>query len=177
FTKRYLDAADMDVVWLLNAFAASEIPYTSASLSAYVDGSRPRGIVRDYDAQRRTRDAWMQAGTQAIAPVVRSTHFWTTTDNVLGKLDTSIAARDGAPNFLWLTVYTFRFDLNDARALVGELSRRVGGNLEVVTPSQFFGLLRADFVRTAHDRLAPMDGDPITSIIFPGLLAYDRGHR
>src|SRR5207249_9726356 len=24
FTKRYLDAADMDVVWLLNAFAASE---------------------------------------------------------------------------------------------------------------------------------------------------------
>src|SRR5437667_9245557 len=44
FTKRYLDAADMDVVWLLNAFAASEIPYTSASLSAYVDGSRPNGI-------------------------------------------------------------------------------------------------------------------------------------
>ncbi|TMA03879.1 MAG: hypothetical protein E6J93_08780, partial [Methanobacteriota archaeon] len=37
FTKRYLDAADMDVVWLLNAFAASEIPYTSASLSTYVD--------------------------------------------------------------------------------------------------------------------------------------------
>ena len=176
FTKRYLDAADMDVVWLLNAFAASEIPYTSASLSTYVDGSRPSGIVLDYDDQPRTRDAWMQAGTQGIAPVVRSTHFWTTTDNVLGKLDTSIAAGDGAPNFLWLTVYTFRFDLNDARALVGELSRRVGGNLEVVTPSQFFGLLRADFVRTAHDRLAAMDGDPIASILFSGLMGSARGH-
>src|SRR5881409_1197197 len=32
FTKRYSDAADMDVVWLLNAFAASEIPYSAGSL-------------------------------------------------------------------------------------------------------------------------------------------------
>src|SRR6058998_97856 len=144
FTKRYLDAADMDVVWLLNAFAASEISYSSASLSAYVDGSRPAGIVLDYDDQPRTRDAWMQPGTQAIAPVIRSTHFWTTADNALGKIETAIDSGSGGPDFLWLTVYTFRFDLNDARALVGELSRRMAGNLEVVTPSAFFGLLRAD---------------------------------
>src|SRR3989449_5929489 len=65
FTKRYSDAADMDVVWLLNAFAASEIPYSTGSLSTYVDGLRPGGIVLDYDDQPRTRDAWMQAGTQA----------------------------------------------------------------------------------------------------------------
>src|SRR5712692_5573316 len=176
FTKRYLDRADMDVVWLLNAFAASEIPYSPGSLSTYIDGSRPGGIVLDYDDQPRTRDAWMQAGTQAIAPVVRSTHFWTTTDNVLGKLDTSVAAGGGAPNFLWLTVYTFRFDLNDAQALVGELSRRMGGNLEIVTPTQFFGLLRADFVRTAHARLAAMDGDPIASLLFPGAMDSARAH-
>src|SRR5207244_9109799 len=43
FSKRYLNASDMDVVWLLNAFTASEIPYTSASLAAYVDGLRPNG--------------------------------------------------------------------------------------------------------------------------------------
>src|SRR2546425_53239 len=175
FTKRYLDAADMDVVWLLNAFAASEIPYSSRSLSTYVDGLRPGGIVLDYDDQPRTRDAWMQAGTQAIAPIVRSTHFWTTADNVLGKLDTSIVA-GGAPNFLWLTVYTFRFDLRDARALVGELSRRMGGDLEVVTPTQFFGLLRADLVRTAHTRLAATDGDPVASLLFPGLMESARAH-
>src|SRR5881296_3311678 len=175
FTKRYLDAADMDVVWLLNAFAASEIPYSSASLSTYVDGTRPGGIVLDYDDQPRTRDLWMQAGAQAIAPVVRSTHFWTTTDNILGKLDTSIAT-GGPPHFLWLTVYTWRFDLNDAQGLVGELSRRMAGNLEVVTPTQFFGLLQADFVRTAHVRLAAMDGDPIASILFPRLMDSARAH-
>jgi len=175
FTKRYLDRADMDVVWLLNAFAASEISYSSRSLSTYVDGLRPGGVVLDYDDQPRTRDAWMQAGSGAIAPVVRSTHFWTTADNVLGKLDASIAAR-GAPNFLWLTVYTFRFDLEDARALVGELSRRMGGNLEIVTPSQFFGLIRADFVRTAHTRLAATEGDPIASLLFPGLMESARAH-
>src|SRR3989442_1787690 len=173
--KRDLDAADMDVVWLLNAFAASEIPYSAGSLSTYVDGLRPGGIVLDYDYQPRTRDAWMQAGTQAIAPTVRSTHFWTTADNVLGKLDTSIVAR-GAPNFLWLTVYTFRFDLRDARALVDELSRRMGGDLEVVTPTQFFGLLRADFIQTAHTRLAATDGDPVASLLFPGLMESARSH-
>ncbi len=170
FTKRYLDAADMDVVWMLNAFAASEITYTSASLSAYVDGSRPAGIVLDYDDQPRTRDAWMQAGSQAVAPVIRSTHFWTTADNVLGKIDTAIDSGSGGPNFLWLTVYTFRFDLNDAQALVGELSRRLNGNLEVVTPSAFFDLLRADFVRTARSRLDAMEGDPIASVLFSELM-------
>jgi len=170
FTKRYLDAADMDVVWLLNAFAASEITYTSATLSAYVDGSRPAGIVLDYDDQPRTRDSWVQAGTQAVAPVIRSTHFWTTADNVLGKIDTALDSERGGPNFLWLTVYTFRFDLNDARALVGELSRRMGGNLEVVTPSALFDLLRADFIRTARSRLDAMEGDPIGSFIFAGMM-------
>src|SRR2546429_8206551 len=102
FTKRYLDAADMDVVWLLNAFAASEIPYSTGSLSTYVDGLRPGGIVLDYDDQPRTRDAWMQAGAQAVAPVGRFAHLWTKADHVLGELDTSIVAR-GAPNVPRLT--------------------------------------------------------------------------
>src|SRR5207245_2371461 len=174
FTKRYLGAADMDVVWLLNAFAASEIAYASASLSAYVDGSRPAGIVLDYDDQPRTRDSWVQAGTKAVAPVIRSTHFWTTADNVLGKIDTAINSESGGPNFLWLTVYTFRFDLNDAQALMSELSRQMGGNLEVVTPSAFFDLLRADFVRTARSRLDAMAGDPIASFLFSGMMESAR---
>src|SRR5256712_11760002 len=174
FTKRYLDAADMDVVWLLNAFAASEITYASASLSAYVDGSRPAGIVLDYDDQPRTRDAWMEAGTQSITPVIRSTHFWTTADNVLGKINTAIGSGSRGPNFLWLTVYTFRFDLNDAQALVGELSRRMGRNLEIVTPSAFFDLLRADFVRTARSRFDAMEWDPIVSILFSGMMESAR---
>src|SRR2546422_8714264 len=100
----------------------------------------------------------MQPGTQAIAPVIRSTHFWTTADNALGKIETAIDSGSGGPDFLWLTVYTFRLDLNDAQAPVGELSRRMGGNLEGVTPPAVFGPLRAGFGRTAQMRHGTMVG-------------------
>ncbi len=166
FSKRYLDAADMRVLWLLNAFTASEIPYSAASLSAYVDGVRPEGIVLDYDDQPKTRDVWMQAGASALVPVVRSTHFWTTDENVLGKVGAASATWDNGPHFLWLTVYTFRFNLQDANATVTALSRQLRGNLEVVTPSAFFDLLRQEFVRSAKVRLAGSEGDPIASLLF-----------
>ena len=70
-SKRYLDATGMDVVWLLNTFPASETPYRSETLSAYVDALRPRALVLDYDDQPKTRDAWMQSGDAASAPVIR----------------------------------------------------------------------------------------------------------
>ncbi len=165
-SKRYLTAADMDVVWLLNAFVASEIPYTSASLSTYVDGIRPDGIVLDYDDQPKARDAWVQEGTQDVAPVVRSTHFYTTYENALGKLQSVVTSANDGPRFVWLTIYTFRFDLNDARALVDTLSNRVGGRLEVVDPGRFFSFLRQDFVRTARSRLASTQADPFASLFF-----------
>jgi hypothetical protein len=174
FSKRYLNASDMDVVWLLNAFSASEIPYSSASLSTYVGGLSPDGIVLDYDDQPRTQDAWVQAGDQAFAPVVRSTHFWTTRDNALGKLDAAMASWDGGPHFLWLTIYTFRFDLQDAKDLVDLLSARLGGNLQVVGPSQFFGLLREQFVQTAKDRLAAVEANPLESWLFGPTVASAR---
>ena len=174
FSKRYLNASDMDVVWLLNAFTASEIPYTSASLAAYVDGLRPNGIVLDYDDQPRTRDAWVQAGEQAVAPVVRSTHFWTTRENVLGKLGAAMVTANQGPQFLWLTVYTFRFDLQDARNLVDLLSARLGGRLQVVLPDQFFGLMRQDFLRTAQDRLRQVEANPLESLLFGSTLASVR---
>src|SRR6184192_2669404 len=166
FSKRYLDASDMDVVWLLNAFAASEIPYSSGSLATYVDGLHPNGIVLDYDDQPRTRDAWVQAGEPAVAPIVRSTHFWTTRDNVLGKLDASVATWEPGPHFLWLTVYPFRFGLKDALGLVEILKTRLGDNLALVTPGQFFGLMREDFVRLAHGRLGEIEENPLASALF-----------
>ena len=166
FSKRYLDAADMHVLWLLNAFPASEIPYSAATLSAYVDGVRPAGIVLDYDDQPKTRDLWMQAGSSAVAPVARSTHFWTTDANVLGKLGPAIATWDNGPHFIWLTVYTFRFNLQDARTLVAAVAGQLQRNLEVVTPSEFFGLLRQDFVRSAKAQLAAAEGNPIAPLLF-----------
>src|SRR5205807_9614098 len=86
-------------------------------------------------------------------PVVRSTHFWTTQENVLGKLEAATVPADSGPQFLWLTIYTFRFDLQDGRNVVDALSARLGGRLQVVLPDQFFGLMRQDFLRTAQDRL------------------------
>lgn len=166
FTKRYMDAADLNVAWLLNAFPAAEIPYSDATLSAYVSGLRPAGLVLDYDDQPKTRDAWVVAGANTAAPVVRSTHFWTTTDNLLGKLGAAMATWDAGPHFLWITVYTFRYDLRDAHALVDTLSARSGGNLEVVTPAEFFQLLRQDFVQRAAARLEAMQADPVAGSLF-----------
>src|SRR3989475_4508874 len=174
FSKRYLNASDMDVVWLLNAFTASEIPYTSGSLATYVDGLHPNGIVLDYDDQPRTRDSWVQAGDQAVAPVVRSTHFWTTRENVLGKLGAATVPADSGPQFLWLTIYTFGYDLQDARNLVDTLAARLGGRLQVVLPDQFFGLMRQDFLRTAKDRLREVEANPLESFLFATTLASAR---
>jgi len=174
FSKRYLNDSDMDVVWLLNAFTASEIPYTSRSLATYVDGLRPNGIVLDYDDQPRTRDVWVQAGDQAVAPVVRSTHFWTTRENVLGKLEAAMVTSNRGPQFLWLTIYTFRFDLRDARNLVDALSVRLGGRVQVVLPDQFFGLMRQDFLRTAKDRAREVEANPLESFVFEATLASAR---
>lgn len=176
FSKRYLDAADMDIVWLLNAFPASEVPYTSRMLSTYVDGLQPHGVVLDYADQPRSRDAWMQVGAQAVAPVVRSTHFWTTADNVLGKVGAAAATWDRGPHFLWLTIYTFRFDLEDARALVDVLNTRLPGGIEVVTPDTFFSLLRRDFVRAGNERLRAVETDLIASLVFRGSLESARRH-
>src|SRR5438128_8465658 len=174
FSKRYLNASDMDVVWLLNAFTASEIPYTSGSLATYVDGLHPNGIVLDYDDQPRTRDSWVQAGDEAVAPVVRSTHFWTTRENVLGKLEAATVPADSGPQFLWLTIYTFRFDLQDGRNLVDALSARLGGRLQIVLPDQFFGLMRQDFLRMAKDRLRQVEANPLESFLFATTLASAR---
>ena len=173
-SKRAMEATGMDVLWLLNAFTASEISYTPASLSAYVDGVRPKGIVLDYDDQPRTQDAWMQEGRFAVAPVVRSTHFWTTRDNVLAKLDASRVQGEPGPRFIWLTIYTFRFDLRDAVALVDTLKERAGGQLEVVTPTQFFDLLQQEFLSAAHGRLGEVQEDRFASALFGARLASVR---
>ncbi|HEY5604918.1 MAG TPA: hypothetical protein VIL45_00170 [Thermoplasmata archaeon] len=174
-SRRYMAVADMDVVWLLNAFAASEIPYADASLAAYIDAIRPDGIALDYDDQPRSRDAWMQAGSAAVAPVVRSTHFWTTRDNFLGKFEAARATWDEGPHFLWITVYTFRFDLRDATALVDEMQRRTGGEVVVVTPTQFFRLLREDFIARSAARVREASEDPVASFLFASYLRSAEG--
>ena len=170
-TDRYMAAADLDVVWLLNAFTASEIPYSEETLSAYVGGVHPVGIALDYDDQPRTRDAWVAAGGGNASPVIRSTHFWTTEDNFFGKLDAAFAGASGGPRFLWLPVYTFRHDLRETRGLVERLAAQVGESLEIVTPTTFFALLRQEVVREAGARLDAASADPIASTLFASSLS------
>lgn len=177
FSKRYLEASGMDIVWLLNAFPASEIPYSEASLSAYVDGLRPRGLALDYADQPRTRDAWMHAGAEEVAPVIRSTHFWTTADNALGKIGAAASTWDHSPHFLWLTLYSFRFDLAHVRDLVQVLEERLPGGVEIVAPETFFALLRRDFIRQATEHVSALESDPIATLFFRDALAAARRHE
>ncbi len=170
-TARYANLTGMDVPWLLNAFVASEIPYSSATLSAYVSALHPRGLVLDYDDQAKTQESWMQAGGTTAVPVIRSTQAWTTLDNVLAKLGAAMATWDAGPHFLWLTVYTFRFDLGDAATLVHELSNRTGGNLVVVTPEQLFSLMDEDFTARASAQLAGLQANPLAAALFGPSLA------
>ncbi len=170
-TSRYANETGMDVAWLLNAFVASEIPYQPGTLSAYVDALHPRGIVLDYDDQAKTQDQWMQAGATAEAPVIRSTQMWTTFDNLYAKVGAAMAAWGPGPQFLWITVYTFRFDLRDAATMVQGLSDRTGGNLVVVTPEQLFTLMEEDFVARAQAQLAAMRADPFAAALLAPWLA------
>lgn len=164
-TSRYSNATGMDTAWLLNAFVASEIPYSPSTLSAYVAALHPRGIVLDYDDQPKTQDRWMQAGGGTAAPVIRSTQMWTTTANFYAKVGDAMASWGSGAHFLWITVYTFRFDLGDAAAMIQGLSARTGGNLVVVTPEQLFALMEQDFEARAQAQLAAFRSDPVASFL------------
>ena len=170
-TARYENLTGMDVPWLLNAFVASEIPYSSATLSAYVAALHPRGIVLDYDDQAKTQESWMQAGGTTAAPVIRSTQVWTTTDNALAKIGAAMATWDAGPHFLWLTVYTFRFDLADGATLLGEISNRTGRNITAVSPEQMFSLMEEDFAMRAAAQMAAMRSNPLVATLFAPSLA------
>ena len=170
-TSQYANETGMDVAWLLNAFAASEIPYGQATLSAYVDALHPRGLVLDYDDQAKTEETWMQGGTAAAAPVIRSTQLWTTLDNFYAKVGNAMATWDSGPHFLWVTVYTFRFDLADAHAMIQGLAARRGDDLVVVTPEQLFALMEQDFEARAASRLASLRADPFAATFLAPALA------
>ncbi len=175
-SSRYLEATDMDVVWLLNSFPASETPFSQETLSAYVRGLEPRGLVLDYDDEPVTRNAWMQSGGDAAAPVIRSTHLWTTKENFLAKFQAAMDSRQEGPHFVWMTLYPWRISLAEAEEVIEDLETRTGGRLELVSPESFFSLLQADFRARARDQLQRMRADPFASILFPSKLDSAEKH-
>lgn len=176
FARRYMGRTGTDVAWLLNGFTSSEIPYSAATLSAYVDALHPRGLVLDYDDQPTTGAYWMQGGAAAAAPVIRSTQLWTTADNFLAKVDAALGARKPGPYFLWMTVYPWRFNLTQAKGILDILASRVGGALEIVSPEAFFGLMVRDFMNRGGSDLASMQADPIAPYVLNGFLTAAQGH-
>ncbi len=176
WTAGYLESVDMDVIWLLNAFPAGEIQYSPARLSAYVEGLDPRGLVLDYADEPTTRSVWMQEGGGGATPVVRSTHLWTTKENFLGKARAAMNSWGSGPHFIWITVYPWRFDLEDAMDVIHELEERTSGGLEVVSPEAFFALLLKDFQAGAREGLEERSGNPLTSAFLTDLLRSADGH-
>lgn len=164
-TRGYLERCDMDVVWLLNSFPAHEVRYSAASLSAYASHLKPRGLVLDYADAPVTRSAWMEWGDGSPTPVVRGTHLWTTKANLLGKVQAAMDAWEPGPQFLWITIYPWRFNLEDGLDVVSELKRRSQGSLEVVSVESYLNLLQQHFLRRAGLRLEEVRADPWTGSI------------
>ncbi len=176
FTRPYLERTGLDVAWLLNAFPASEVPYREETLAAYVDALAPRAVVLDYADQPKTRDYWMQEAGPNAAPIIRTTHLWTSRENFLAKVGAAAAAWGAGPQFLWVAVYPYTFGIADAKAVLDELSVRLAGRLELVTPERFFGLLQRDFLERARADVAAGRADPVMSTMVAPLASSAEGH-
>jgi len=200
-TKHAMAAADLDMVWLLNAFRAYEVPYREETLMAYVDTLEPRGIVLDYSDQAVTRDIWMQGGETSGAPIIRSTHLWSGQDNLVGKVMADVDAAPSKPHFFFVVVYPWTLRLGEAVRSLETLRARYGDRVTVVSVENMLGLVTASFVREAartidearsnpFSALDPWDMDSATELIeraslgdpdhvtsYSGLLAFDAlGH-
>lgn len=175
FSRKYLQAADMDIVWLLNAFPAYETPYSDSALSKYVEVLDPRGLVLDYDDQPKTEAYWMVKGGENVSPVVRSTHFWTTEENFLAKVQAAVGCGAG-PHFLWITLYPFFHDLSDLKEVTDLLSKRLGERLELVLPETFFALMQRAVQTKALADFRSIKDDPVAPILFPYDVEMARTH-
>ncbi|MDD1743182.1 MAG: hypothetical protein LUO85_00995, partial [Methanomassiliicoccales archaeon] len=142
-TRYAMKAADVDTVWLLNAFRAYEVPYREETLRAYVNALEPRGIILDYSDQAVTRDVWMQEGRTSGAPIIRSTHLWSGQDNLVGKVMVDIDAAPSKPHFFFVVVYPWTLRLGEAVKSLETLRARYGERVNVVSVENMLGLITA----------------------------------
>jgi hypothetical protein len=163
-TRRAMAAADMDTVWLLNAFRAYEIPYREQTLEAYVSALTPRGIILDYADQAVTRDVWMQAGDVSPAPVIRSTHLWSGEDNLVGKVMVDIDAAPSKPHFFFVVVYPWTLRLGQAVKSLETLRARYGDRVNVVSVENMLSLVTASFVRDAAETIDQARSNPFSML-------------
>jgi hypothetical protein len=161
-TRRAMAAADMDTVWLLNAFRAYEIPYREETLEAYVSVLSPRGIILDYADQAVTRDVWMQGGEGSAAPIIRSTHLWSGEDNLVGKVMVDIDAAPSKPHFFFVVVYPWTLQLGEAVKALDALHARYGDRVKTVSVENLLSLVTGSFVRDAAETIDQARANPFS---------------
>jgi len=161
-TQRALTAADIDIVWLLNAFRAYEVPYREETLEAYVDILAPRGIILDYSDQAVTRDAWMQGGRDSATPIIRSTHLWSGADNLVGKVMVDIDAAPSKPHFFFVVVYPWTLQLGEAVKALDALSARYGDRVRTVSIENLLSLVTGSFLRDAAETVDQARANPLS---------------
>ena len=150
-SRALMDASGLESVWLINSYAAHEIPYSNRALSDYVDYLQPTGIFLDYGDVPVAKPYWIQNGkVNSGVPVVRSVHLWGSQENAVAKILLDAGAKPAGPYFIFVTVHTWTMGLSDVVQVVSQLEGSpLGPTLEFVAPAKLLQLIQSDMVEKA----------------------------
>jgi hypothetical protein len=166
-SRELMDRSGLESVWLINSYAAHEIPYSERALSDYVDYLRPSGIFLDYGDVPVEKPVWIQNGRlNSGVPVARSVHMWGSRENAVAKMLLDAAAKPAGPYFIFVTVHTWTMGVEDVVLAAAELkASALGDGFEFVSPAAFLRLIQVDAVRKARESLDRARGDGLTSAL------------
>ena len=166
-SRELMDRSGLESVWLINSYAAHEVPYSERTLSAYVDYLQPTGIFLDYGDVPVARPVWIQNGDfHSGVPVARSVHMWGSRENLVAKMLLDAAAKPSGPYFIFVTVHTWTMGLSDVAQAVADLrASPLGPTFDFVSPAAFLRLIQADMVRKAALSLANAENDRLTAAL------------
>jgi hypothetical protein len=166
-SRELMDRSGLESVWLINSYAAHEIPYSERALSAYVDYLQPSGIFLDYGDVPVAKPVWIQNGeVNSGVPVARSVHMWGSRENAVAKMLLDAAARPAGPYFIFVTVHTWTMGVEDVVRAVAELkASALGDTFEFVSPATFLRLIQMDMLRKAQVSLDRARGDGLTATL------------
>ena len=165
-TKSAMMNADMDIVWLLNSFKAYEIPYTRETLQGYIKTLTPRGLILDYADQASSHDVWIDGSQSFAAPVIRSTHLWSSLENLLGKIMMDVDASPSRPHFFVVTVYPWTLNLNESLKALESLQRRYGSRVNAVSIENLFSLVTEFFIHESEITIEDVERNFLATLDF-----------
>jgi hypothetical protein len=166
-SRALMDRSGLDSVWLINSYAAHEVPYSDRVLSAYVDYLQPSGIFLDYGDVPVAKPVWIQNGAvHSGVPVARSVHMWGSRENAVAKMLLDAAGKPAGPYFIFVTVHTWTMGLSDVVKAVADLKASpLGPTFDIVSPSTFLRLIQEDMVWKARSSLDNAEQDRFTAAL------------